>query len=183
MRAAANLTNLTLGDLRRALDQKERELRSMLARKEELSVELEELGETLEAMLAGSPAAQGRRGGAAKAARAERKPAPTNGRRKARGGGAPREGTLPVAIRSVLERVVGPMRVGEIADAVTKAGYASKSKNLGIIVANRLAQMDDVEKVDRGLYQLRRDGGGQLRRDGGREDAKSDESAKSAAGG
>ena len=42
------------------------------------------------------------------------------------------------------------------AEAVQKAGYASKSANLNVIVSNRLAQMDDVEKVDRGLYQLAR---------------------------
>jgi len=154
-------TPLTLGDLRRALDRKERELRDLLDRKDALAAELEELGGMLEAMLAGSGVAPGRRAASpAKSSRASREqPAsraqPANGRRKS--GRPAREGSLPVVIRGVLERVVGPMRVGEIAEAVVKAGYATKSKNLNIIVANRLAQMEDVEKVERGLYQLRRD--------------------------
>jgi|RhiMethySRZTD1v2_1073278.scaffolds.fasta_scaffold847027_2 hypothetical protein len=148
---------LTLGDLRRALDDKERELRDLLARKESLAEELEELGSMLEAMLAGGGVAPGRRPGPGRPPKATRAQ-PANGRRKpAR---AAREGSLPVVIRSVLERVVGPMRVGEIAEAVVKAGYATKSKNLNIIVANRLAQMDDIEKVERGLYQLKRADGG-----------------------
>lgn len=151
---------MTLGDLRRALDQKERVLRDLLARKETLAVEIEELGATLEAMLAGATVAPGRRGAPAGPKRAGRgkAKAPTaenaGGRRKSTR--APRESSLPVVIRSVLERVVGPMRVAEIAQAAMKAGYASKSKNLNIIVANRLAQMPDVEKVERGLYQLSR---------------------------
>ena len=150
---------MTLGDLRRALDQKERVLRDLLARKEALADEIEELGVTLEAMLAGSTVAPGRRTAAApaRAPRGRAKPATpaaANGRRKP--GRAPRETSLPVVIRSVLERVVGPMRVAEIALAAVKAGYASKSKNLNIIVANRLSQMPDVEKVERGLYQLAR---------------------------
>jgi hypothetical protein len=70
--------------------------------------------------------------------------------------GAPREGSLQMAIRAVLERVIGPLKVAEIVEAVRKSGYASKSANLNVIVSNRLAQMDDVEKVDRGLYQLAR---------------------------
>lgn len=147
---------MTLADLRRALDAKERELRHMVARREALAREIEELGETLEAMLAGSAAAPGR-AAAAKPGRRGRKAAAADGKgRRSRG---PREGSLPVVIRSVLERVVGPMRVGEIAQAVVKAGYASRSSNLNIIVANRLAQMGDVEKVERGLYQLRRGAG------------------------
>ncbi len=133
---------MTLADLRRALDDKERELRALLARKEALAAEVDELGETLVAMLAGTGVARVRR-------------AAPNGHRKA-AARAPSEKSLPTAIRSVLERVLGPMRVGEIADAVVKSGYVSKSRNLGIIVANRLSQMKDVEKIERGLYQLRR---------------------------
>lgn len=150
---------MTLGDLRRALDQKERVLRDLMARKETLAVEIEELGATLEAMLAGATVAPGRRTAtAARGTRGKAKPSESgsaaNGRRKSTR--VPRETSLPVVIRSVLERVIGPMRVAEIALAAVKAGYASKSKNLNIIVANRLAQMPDVEKVERGLYQLSR---------------------------
>jgi hypothetical protein len=160
MRAATTKTTshdsapMTLGDLRRALDDKERDLRELLDRKDALAVELEEIGVTLEAMLAGSGVAPGRRTApAAKIARAA-KGSVGNGRGKpAR---VAREGSLPVVIRGVLERVLGPMRVAEIAEAVVKAGYATTSKNLNIIVANRLSQMKDIEKVERGLYQLKR---------------------------
>ncbi|MSR48077.1 MAG: hypothetical protein EXS13_13640 [Planctomycetes bacterium] len=164
-------TPLTLADLRRALDDKEIELRELLDRKEQMAAELDELGATLEAMLQGGSASSGREAGkwsratAAKPARAAT--AATATTRDARNAttrdahnGAPkvaREGSLPAFIHAVLERVVGPLRVAEIVDAVQAAGYASKSENLNIIVSNRLAQMDDVERVERGLYQLRRD--------------------------
>ena len=163
---------ITLADLRRALDQKERELELLAQKKDELAerasalqTELDDLGETLQAMLAGSIAASPR------AARTSRPPRGTKsepseaagskprGPRRVRQGVAGEAGSLVTVIRSVLERVLGPMRVAEIADAVKRAGYQSSSDNLGIIVANRLAQMEDVERVDRGLYQLSRSSG------------------------
>jgi len=157
------MTTLTLADLRRALDRKEGELRELLARKDALAHELEQLGETLQAMLAGSGTAAPRGPAGRRAARAEpSEPSPeAKGRAKARGARsrpapAVREGSLQTAIRAVLERVIGPLKVAEIVEAVKKAGYASKSSNLNVIVSNRLAQMEDVEKVDRGLYQLAR---------------------------
>lgn len=154
---------LTLADLRRALEEKERALRDLLARKERLAGELEELGGLLEAMLAGGAAApvrtegKGRaRGGATR--RGARGPAKAAAVRAGRG--APREGSLPAFIRAALEQVVGPLRIAEIVEAVQAAGYTSRSAKLNVIVANRLSQMDDVEKVERGLYQLRRDPAG-----------------------
>jgi len=160
----ASATPLTLSDLRRALDDKERELRLLIERRERLAAELDALGETLEAMLEGGVAAPGRTSGAnstpARRGAAKREAKRTKGATRAARGGdaAAREGSLEAFIRAVLERVVGPLRVAEIVTAVKDAGYASKSKNLNIIVSNRLASMGDVEKVDRGLYQLRRDG-------------------------
>ncbi|MBL8841088.1 MAG: hypothetical protein JNL90_06085 [Planctomycetes bacterium] len=152
---------LTLADLRKALEVKERELRELIERKEQIAGELDELGETLQAMLAGGAAAPGRK----RAGNGESAPAAaeSSGRRVRKVAQesttlprAGREGSLPTFIRAVLEQVVGPLRVAEIVEAVQQAGYASKSDNLGIIVSNRLAQMDDVERVERGLYQLRR---------------------------
>ena len=151
--APADPDRLTLADLRHALDRKERELRELLARRDALAHDLEELGETLQAMLAGSSAPHAERPRAepsGKAPRAKAKAA----RRVTQG--APREGSLQAAIRAVLGRVIGPLKVAEIVEAVRKSGYASKSANLNVIVSNRLAQMDDVEKVDRGLYQIAR---------------------------
>lgn len=152
---------LTLADLRRALELKERELRELIERKEQIASELDELGETLQAMLAGGVAAPGRK--RALTGEPAAIAAQGNGRRvrkvtqeSATLPRAGREGSLPTFIRAVLEQVVGPLRVAEIVEAVQQAGYASKSDNLGIIVSNRLAQMDDVERVERGLYQLRR---------------------------
>jgi hypothetical protein len=157
---------MTLADLRHALDRKERELRDLLARKEKLADELAELGEMLQAMLVGSDVAAGRaappraphRSTAAKVAHVE-KPAHARRKRKSDAGEAAagsREGSLQAVIRSVLERVIGPLKVSEIVAAVRQSGYASKSANLNVIIGNRLAQMEDVEKVDRGLYQLKR---------------------------
>ena len=157
---------MTLADLRHALDRKERELRDLLSRKEKLAEELEELGEMLQAMLVGSDAAAGRTApsraphqrAAAKSTHVE-KPARARRKRKDDAAGAAtgaRAGSLQAVIRSVLERVIGPLKVSEIVAAARQSGYASKSANLNVIVGNRLAQMEDVEKVDRGLYQLKR---------------------------
>jgi hypothetical protein len=152
---------MTLADLRRALDHKESELRELLARRDALAQDLEQLGETLQAMLTGSDISASARAPKSPRAAARREDEPDETRekpkaRKSRAGSIVREGSLQMAIRSVLERVIGPLRVAEIVDAVLKAGYATKSANLNVIVSNRLAQMDDVEKVDRGLYQLAR---------------------------
>ena len=167
--APADPERMTLADLRHALDRKERELRELLARRDAMAHELEELGETLQAMLAGSsaPPADRPRAGRPRSGEPPRGPPlraePTDEAPHAKGKrsrrlaqGAPREGSLQTAIRAVLERVIGPLKVAEIVEAVRKSGYASKSANLNVIVSNRLAQMDDVEKVDRGLYQLAR---------------------------
>ena len=153
--APADPDRLTLADLRHALDQKERELRELLARRDALADDLEELGETLQAMLAGSSAPAPRARQPHEAA-AKEMPRAKVKRSRQIAQGAPREGSLQTAIRAVLERVIGPLKVAEIVEAVRKSGYASKSANLNVIVSNRLAQMDDVEKVDRGLYQLAR---------------------------
>jgi phage terminase small subunit len=154
---------MTLADLRRALDRKESELRELLARRDDLAHDLEQLGETLQAMLAGSDISASERAAKSPRAAARRADADETDEirekpksRKSRAGSIVREGSLQMAIRSVLERVIGPLRVAEIVDAVLKAGYATKSANLNVIVSNRLAQMDDVEKVERGLYQLAR---------------------------
>jgi hypothetical protein len=153
--APADPDRLTLADLRHALDQKERELRELLARRDALADDLEELGETLQAMLAGSNA-PAHRAPPNREKDAEEAPRTKVRRSRRIAQGAPREGSLQTAIRAVLERVIGPLKVAEIVEAVRKSGYASKSANLNVIVSNRLAQMDDVEKVDRGLYQLAR---------------------------
>jgi hypothetical protein len=152
----------TLADLRRELEEKERALQELVARQQALADEVDALGATLQAMLRGGASAPGRRR-EAPPPRSGRASVP--GRKSSRGakraapkgaGDGAREGSLVAFIRSILEQVVGPLRVGEICSAVQEAGYSSKSDNLGIIVANRLAQMDDVERVERGLYQLRR---------------------------
>src|SRR5262249_13423170 len=146
--ASTDPEGLTLADLRRALDKKEGELRQLLARKDALAHELERLGEVLQAMLAGSGAAAPRGSGGPGGPRVARAgssgPAPeAKGRAKAHGArrrAAPaiREGSLQTAIRAVLERVIGPLKVAEIVAAVRQAGYASRSSNLNVIVSNRL---------------------------------------------
>src|SRR5262245_65609535 len=142
---------LTLADLRRALDKKESELRELLARRDALAHDLEELGETLQAMLAGSGAPPPRAARAPRAPHAEPAAEPKTKAKghapRKRAAPAVREGSLQTAIRAVLERVIGPLRVAEIVEAVGKSGYASKSAHLTGIVRNRHAQMEDVRRV------------------------------------
>ena len=63
--------------------------------------------------------------------------------------------TLADAVVRALSEAEGPMRAGEIAQAVTALGYKSKGKKLSKQVA--IAAKDErVEKVARGLFALKK---------------------------
>jgi hypothetical protein len=59
------------------------------------------------------------------------------------------------AIRAVLKGSSEPMKLADIATAVKKNGYATKSKHFPMIVGMRLTEMADAKKAGRGLYTLK----------------------------
>lgn len=69
-------------------------------------------------------------------------------------GRAPREGTLKDTIARVLAQRSSPMTPKDIAYGVIKAGYKTKTKDLTKTVSNTLPTMNNIKKVDRGLYTV-----------------------------
>ena len=59
------------------------------------------------------------------------------------------------AIRAVLKGSSEPMKLADIAVAVKKSGYATKSKHFPMIVGMRLTEMADAKKAGRGLYTMK----------------------------
>jgi len=64
--------------------------------------------------------------------------------------------TLADAVVRALSEAEGPMRAGEIAQAVTALGYKSKGKKLAKQVSIAAAKDERVEKVARGLFALKK---------------------------
>jgi hypothetical protein len=86
--------------------------------------------------------------------RGRRGPGRPRGKRgpgRPRGSGA-REGSLKPMIVQALRSSPGPMSPGEIADAVIKGGYQTKTSNLTKAVSNALPDIREVRKVGRGQY-------------------------------
>ncbi len=70
-------------------------------------------------------------------------------------GKGPRGGSLKEYIARVLRGLVRGKSVKDIAAAVKKAGYKSKSKTLDHAVSKALADMKNVIRVGRGVYRLK----------------------------
>ena len=111
---------------------------SLLARRDQIDLELSALGGALSAL-----------GGAA--ARPARVGAPKRGRK---GSGA-REGSLKSYIVKVLERQSTPATPKEIASKVLRSGYKSRAKDLTKAVSNALPELKKIKKVGFGKYTLR----------------------------
>ena len=71
-----------------------------------------------------------------------------------RRGKRPRAGSLKVYIARVLRGLARGKSVGDIATAVKKAGYKSRDKRLNHSVGKALADMKNVNRVERGVYRL-----------------------------
>lgn len=152
--AAAKAGGLSLADLAGMLREAEAAVAKKRARRDELQLELDALNAELATLEGGSV----RRGWPARAAGTRKKAGrkAKTGAKAKRGGRGPRgEGeSLVDYIRKALKAAGGPMQVADLRQAVLDAGYPTKSKTFGVIVSQRLAGMDDVVAVSRGVYQL-----------------------------
>ena len=141
----ASLKNLSVAELRRELERREKggdKLRAqhgkLAARLAEIEAELSELGVDL-------PVRRGRKPGR----RGPGRPAGS----KNKSGGKRAKNSM-----SLIEAIVSGVRVGstvspaEAAAAAAKAGYKSSSPNLGMMVANQLAKAPMFKRVGRGQY-------------------------------
>jgi len=78
------------------------------------------------------------------------------GRRGGRGAGPGRRaGSLKEHIAGVLSSSGGPMAVKDITEGVRRGGYQTRNKTLAKSVGIALTQMPEVQKVGRGLFQMK----------------------------
>jgi hypothetical protein len=153
------------------LEEKESQLGSLAARRDELAAALADVEAELAAAGGGGMVVRrgpgrppGKRGpGRPPGKRGPGRP-PRSGRRPGRPKGSGRPGRkagpkgqsdLHNAIRAVLKGSSEPMKLVDIADAVKKNGYKTKSKNFGVILGLRLSEMADVKRVERGVYSMK----------------------------
>lgn len=66
-----------------------------------------------------------------------------------------RTGTLREKIIEVLRAKNAPLPIADIAQAVTAAGYETSSQNFAQQVAMTLSKMQELERVERGIYRLK----------------------------
>jgi hypothetical protein len=88
------------------------------------------------------------------------------GRRGRRGGGgrARNDQSLADMIEAALRGNGGPMKVGDITEAVQRAGYRSGSANFRGIVNQMLIKDKRFAATDRGVYGIKGSGGGKKER-------------------
>jgi hypothetical protein len=140
----------TIEDLRREIEQKEKLVRKLQARREKIAARLEKIDRKI-AQLTGSaaPVRRGRRpaGVAAPAVAAT----PASKGKRSRG---LREASLPAYIVKVLQANGKPMRALDVQKAVLAAGYPTKAKDFYGMVATGLRNKKYFKKVRRGVYKL-----------------------------
>ena len=111
---------------------------NLLARRDQIDLELSALGNALSAL--GS---------------AQTGPAKSGGQKRGRRGAGAREGSLKSFIVKVLGRQSTPATPKEIAFKVMRSGYKSRAKDLTKAVSNALPELKAIKKVGFGRYSLR----------------------------
>jgi len=111
---------------------------NLLARRDQIDLELSALGNALSAL--GS---------------AQTGPAKSGGQKRGRRGKGAREGSLKSFIVKVLDRQSTPATPKEIASKVMRSGYKSRAKDLTKAVSNALPELKAIKKVGFGRYSLR----------------------------
>jgi hypothetical protein len=159
----ASLRKLSVADLRRELDRREKGGDKLRAQHSKLAARLAEIEAELLDLGVDLPARSGRKPGRMLGRRGPGRP---------KGAGAA-SGSRAKNSMSLLEAIVSGVRVGstvspaEAAEAAAKAGYKSSSPNLGMMVANQLARASMFKRVGRGQY-LHKGGGAAKAAKGGR---------------
>jgi hypothetical protein len=112
----------------------------LLAQRDMIERQLTKVEDALN-MAGGRGAGPGRRGG---------RPAAGGPGRHGR-----RAGSLKEYIAQSLSAAGGPMAVKDITDDVLRSGYPTRNKTLAKSVGIALTQMPEVQKVGRGLFQMK----------------------------
>lgn len=123
---------MTIGDLKRALAQRQKQLAKLTKQREKIAKELRGIDAEIAKISGGDVAVGGGRGTRARNDR-----------------------PLPVYMEEVMAKNGKPMRVGEIVDAVKAAGYKTTSPAFKNIVNQQLIkERKRFTAVERGLYAL-----------------------------
>ena len=142
----------TIAQLRKELVVKERQLRRLVARRGKVATLLEQIDRRIAAVGGEAPPSGRRRRKKATRRKLRRKPKPAR-KAKRRRRAAVRKPVVEY-IKKVLRRAADGMRARDIAAAVRKAGYPTKSKDFYSIVATTLATDDRFKRISRGVYKL-----------------------------
>jgi len=154
----ASLRKLSVADLRRELDRREKGSTKLLAQHKKLSARLGEIDAELADLGVDAPKRRGRPPGRKPGRRGPGRP---KGGRKAKGGM-----TLMQALEKGV-RMGSTVSPAEAAQAAKRVGYRTASKTFGIQVATTLAKASGFKKTGRGQY-LRTAGGGNAPKKRGR---------------
>jgi hypothetical protein len=121
--------NFTIAELQRLLGARQRELDGLKRKRESLQAKIAQIDQQIAAL---GPGGTG-------------------------GGGRVRNATsLMDSIEAVLRNNGGPMKVGDIVEGVTAAGYQSNSANFRGIVNQALIKDKRFVSAGRGMYQLKK---------------------------
>ncbi len=148
IKTADLLASLDVGQLERLLSAK-RAIESLEAEREKLQEKLAAVDAKIAALTSGASKPAAARAARKKAA--GRKAAVAGPRRAARKGKKAPLGEIAVGVLAKNEK---PMRVGDLADAILKAGYATKSKAFDRVVRILVYKDPRIKKVDRGLFTV-----------------------------
>jgi hypothetical protein len=130
----------TIAELRKLLTAKLQQLTNLMGLREKLRAELVKVEAGI-AQLAGAVAGRGRRVAAAPVRRGR----PKGGRRGL---------TLKQAIAEILGDSGKPLGAKDVAEALPRVGYASRSKNLLTMITTTLSRTPMFRRVARGKYRL-----------------------------
>jgi len=128
--------------LERQLAQKQKQLKALNGRRSTLAVELAQVDRQIAALLGEAPKPSKK----AKTAKRAKKAKVAKKARKRRGM------TLPAHIEQILGKVKGPMSPKDVAAAVKKAGYKSRSKDFYNVVMATLSGNKRFKRVKPGFY-------------------------------
>lgn len=152
--STTDLNEISLSDLQSILSRRIAEAQSRLptlvARRDRIHTELDELNAEIESL--SGPASS------AAVTPTERSRKPGRPRKNAGTKRTPRSDkmTLPKAIQQVLEDAAEPMSIGEIREALLEKGLVKKpKKSFPAMVGMALIMGEQFKKVDRGVYALK----------------------------
>ena len=138
-RGVATGGRFNIADLERILDERRSEVNRLQRQRADVQRKLNDLDRQIAKLVGAGGGLGGRRGG---------------------GGRARNDQSLADMIESALRSNGGPMKVGDITDAVQRAGYRSGSANFRGIVNQMLIKDKRFAATDRGVYGIKGAGGG-----------------------